>query len=189
MKGYASLIIRSDLIFTGRTENEIIDGFIGIDGNRICCVQTGSDFEKYKGEDTRVLDMTGKVVSPGFVDNHVFFMGYIWEHVGLDTAHINSEEELVHALKKYGLSLKPEEPLLAHGLSGEIQVDKNIFDKEFPDRAVVVFRESREECCMNQKARDRFGFDEENCYAEGCFRMFKELVGNKEYARDRKSVV
>ena len=184
MKGYANLIIRSDLIFTGRTENEIIDGFIGIDGNRICCVQTGSDFEKYKGEDTRVLDMTGKVVSPGFVDNHVFFMGYIWEHVGLDTAHINSEEELVHALKKYGLSLKPEEPLLAHGLSGEIQVDKNIFDKEFPDRAVVVFRESREECCMNQKARDRFGFDEENCYAEGCFRMFKELVGNKEYARE-----
>lgn len=183
--GYASLIIRSDLIFTGRTEDGIMDGFVAVEGNHICCVGKGADFEEYMGENTKVFDMTGKVVAPGFVDNHVFFMGYIWERVGLDTAHISSEEELVRALRSYEAALKPKEALLAHALSEEVEVAADILDKEFPDRAAVVFREGREDCRMNQKARERFGFDEESCYAEGCYRMFQELVGDKKYAREQ----
>ena len=65
MEGHASLIIRSDLIFTGRTKDEIIDGFLAVDGSRICCVEEGLDFKKYTGEHTKVLDMTGRVVTPG----------------------------------------------------------------------------------------------------------------------------
>ena len=45
MEGHASLIIRSDLIFTGRTKDEIIDGFLAVDGSRICCVEEGLDLK------------------------------------------------------------------------------------------------------------------------------------------------
>lgn len=185
MEECASLILRSDLIFTGRTKDEIIDGFLAVDGNRICCVEEGADFEKYTGEHTRILDLTGKVVTPGFVDNHVFFMGYIWERVGLCVSHVQNEKELLDALREYEVSLKPGTPMLAHGLSEKTEVAADLLDKEFPDCAAVVFRESREDCCMNQKARDRFGFDEESCYAESCYRMFQELVGDKEYAKEQ----
>lgn len=185
MERQASFIIRSDLIFTGRTRDEVIDGFIAVEGNRICCVEEGVNFEKYTGEHTRVLDLTGKVVSPGFVDNHVFFMGYIWERVGVDVSNAENEKELLHILKEYEMSLKPDAPMLAHGLMEEAEIDRNILDKEFPDRAVVVFRESREDCCMNQRAKDRFGFDEDSCYAESCYKMFRELVGDKEYAKEQ----
>lgn len=187
MEEYASLIIRSDLIFTGRTKDELIDGFLAVDGNKICCVQEGSDFEKYVGSDTKILDMTGKVVTPGFVDNHVFFMGYMWERVGLDVSDIKSEEELVRALKVYEQSLSQGAPMLAHGLLEDTKVDENVLEKEFPGRAAVVFRESREDCCMNQKARERFGFDEENCYAESCYKLFQELAADKTYAREQYS--
>lgn len=183
MKGHADIIIRSDLIFTGRTKDEIIDGFVAVEGKEIRCVEKGTGFEKYTDKDTKVLDMTGKVVSPGFVDNHVFFMGYIWERVGLDVSDIQSGEELLEALRTYGASLEPEKPVLAHGLSEDTEVLGELLDKEFPERAAVVFRESREDCLMNQKARDRFGFDEESCYAESCYRMFQELVGDQDYAK------
>lgn len=185
MEGHASLIIRSDLIFTGRTKDEIIDGFLAVDGSQICCVEEGLDFKKYTGEHTKVLDMTGKVVTPGFVDNHVFFMGYMWERVGLDVSHVGNEQELLNALKEYEVLLKIDAPMLAHGLSEDTEISKDILEEVFPDRAAVVFRESREECCMNQKARERFGFDEESCYAESCYRMFRELAGDQEYAKEQ----
>lgn len=185
MEEYADIIIRSDLIFTGDARKEIIDGFVAIAGKEICCVEKGRDYKKYAGNHTKIIDMTGKVVTPGFVDNHVFFMGYIWERVGVDVSRSKNQRELFHILRSREKMLEAGKPLFAHSLSDDMEVDEELLDGTFSNRAVVVFRESREGCCMNRAAKDRFEFDNENCYAEACYKMFQELVGDKEYAKGK----
>lgn len=185
MKGYADIIIRSDLIFTGHAQEEIVDGFVAVEGNKICCVEKGTDYKKYAGSHTKIFDMTGKTVTPGFVDNHVFFMGYIWERVGVDVSKCKNQKELFHVLRSQDKILETGKTLFAHGLSEDMEVEEELLDGTFLERAVVVFRESREGCCMNRAGKSRFGFDNESCYAEACYKMFQELVGNKEYAKGK----
>lgn len=72
----ADIIIRSNLIFSGLAEEELLDGFVGIKGKEICCIEKGNNYQEFLGNHTKIFDMTDKVVTPGFVDNHVFFIPY-----------------------------------------------------------------------------------------------------------------
>ena len=94
----------------------------------------------------------------------------------------NSLKELLTA---YETQLAPDEPLFGHDLDDELELNGNLLETWFPGRAAIVFRESREGCLMNQEARERYGFDEENLYAEACWRLFRELVGDREQAKEQ----
>jgi len=49
---------------------------VAITGNKITAVlDEGKNMDPYKGPDTRVIDMTGKFIVPGFIDGHVHFNG------------------------------------------------------------------------------------------------------------------
>ncbi len=181
----ADIIIRSNLIFSGLAEEELLDGFVGIKGKEICCIEKGNNYQEFLGNHTKIFDMTDKVVTPGFVDNHVFFMGYIWQQVGLDVSHITNERELFHALRSYGKTKEKGKPILAHDLPDEMSVNSYLLNESFADTPIVVFRKNREGCCMNQAAIERYGFDEENCYAEACYKLFRELVGDHKYAKKK----
>lgn len=184
MKKKADMVLRSDRIFTGSAADGVKDGFVAVCENRILAVDEWNAHTDYLDEHTQIYDLRGKTVTPGFVDNHVFFMGYMWQHLGTDASGVTDEKSLKELLTAYETQLAPDEPLFGHDLDDELELDGNLLETWFPGRAAIVFRESREGCLMNWEARERYGFDEENCYAEACWRLFRELVGDREQAKE-----
>ncbi len=72
---------------------------VAIKGNTI--LYSGNNYSSYKGEKTTMVDLEGKLLVPGFMDNHTHFLsgGYNLASVDLRKAH--SKQEFISILKEY----------------------------------------------------------------------------------------
>ena len=72
---------------------------VAIKGNTI--IYSGNNYSSYKGEKTTMVDLEGKLLVPGFMDNHTHFLsgGYNLASVDLRKAH--SKQEFISILKEY----------------------------------------------------------------------------------------
>ncbi|MEK6285045.1 MAG: amidohydrolase [Acidobacteriota bacterium] len=68
----ADLILRNGLIYTVDPTNTMTEA-VAIRGGKFVFVGSNQDVKRYKGKQTRVIDLKGQFVVPGFNDNHVHF--------------------------------------------------------------------------------------------------------------------
>jgi predicted amidohydrolase YtcJ len=68
----ADLILRNGLIYTVDSTNTLTEA-VAIRGGKFVFVGSNKDVKKYKGKQTREIDLKGAFVLPGFNDNHVHF--------------------------------------------------------------------------------------------------------------------
>lgn len=68
----ADLILRNGLIYTVDSTNTLTEA-VAIRGGKFVFVGSNKDVKKYQGKQTRVIDLKGQFVLPGFSDNHVHF--------------------------------------------------------------------------------------------------------------------
>ncbi|MEK6409349.1 MAG: amidohydrolase [Acidobacteriota bacterium] len=68
----ADLILRNGLIYTVDPTNTMTEA-VAIRGGKFVFVGSNQDVKRYKGKQTRVIDLKGQFVLPGFNDNHVHF--------------------------------------------------------------------------------------------------------------------
>lgn len=68
----ADLILQNGLIYTVDSTNTLTEA-VAIRGGKFVFVGANRDVKKYKGKQTRVIDLKGALVLPGFNDNHVHF--------------------------------------------------------------------------------------------------------------------
>ena len=68
----ADLILRNGLIYTVDSTNTLTEA-VAIRGGKFVFVGSNKDVTRYRGKQTRVIDLKGQFVLPGFNDNHVHF--------------------------------------------------------------------------------------------------------------------
>jgi predicted amidohydrolase YtcJ len=68
----ADLILRNGLIYTVDSTNTLTEA-VAIRGGKFVFVGSNKDSVRFKGKQTRVIDLKGQFVVPGFNDNHVHF--------------------------------------------------------------------------------------------------------------------
>jgi predicted amidohydrolase YtcJ len=68
----ADLILRNGLIYTVDATNTMTEA-VAIRGGKFVFVGSSKDVMRYRGKQTRVIDLKGQFVLPGFNDNHVHF--------------------------------------------------------------------------------------------------------------------
>jgi predicted amidohydrolase YtcJ len=68
----ADLILRNGLIYTVDSTNTLTEA-VAIRGGKFVFVGSNNDVKRYKGKQTRIIDLKGAFVLPGFNDNHVHF--------------------------------------------------------------------------------------------------------------------
>jgi predicted amidohydrolase YtcJ len=73
---------------------------VAVEGNKIIFVGTSSDAKKHIGEKTRVINLNGKMLLPGFVEGHIHPISGALATVGVDLQY-DSIEEVLDTLKKY----------------------------------------------------------------------------------------
>ena len=72
---------------------------LAIKANKI--IFSGKNFRPYKGNHTTIVDLKGKMVVPGFIDNHTHFISGGYGLTGVDLRKAKTKEEFIAILKAY----------------------------------------------------------------------------------------
>lgn len=139
---------------------------IAIRGDRIVAVGTNQETNRLAGPATRRIDLRGRSVMPGLIDNHAHFMeeGAYWQlETRLDG--VESRKEAIEVLRARARALGPGKWVFTLGgwSIDQFADDKRPFtreelDKVLPDNPVLL---QFTRCCtyMNSKAIEAVGVD------------------------------
>jgi predicted amidohydrolase YtcJ len=71
------------------------------EGNKILFVGSDKDAKKYIDKTTKVIDLNGKLMLPGFIDGHTHFINGGFHLIGLKLHDLTSKKDSVEAIKNY----------------------------------------------------------------------------------------
>lgn len=110
----ATLVIRGGKIYTVNTNNDVAEA-IALANDKIVFVGSAKEVEKYIGDKTKVIDLGGKTLTPGFIENHGHIMGVGYNEIELDLAGVRSFDEMIEMVKKAAATAAPGEWIVGRG--------------------------------------------------------------------------
>ena len=113
-KNPADLIIRGGQIYTANDQQPVVEA-VAILGDRIVYAGDLQGLALFQGEQTKVIDLRGRVMTPGFIEGHGHFMGLGYNELNLDLMDVESYEELVERVKEAVAKAQPGEWILGRG--------------------------------------------------------------------------
>src|SRR5213082_885092 len=72
---------------------------IAVKGDRIIFVGANADAEQFRGDKTRIVDLAGKTVTPGFTDSHCHIFGIGEREMTLNLEGTNTREDFLAKVK------------------------------------------------------------------------------------------
>ncbi len=73
---------------------------IAVQRDRIIFVGANADAEKFRGDKTRIVDLAGKTVTPGFTDSHCHIFGIGEREMTLNLEETNTREDFLAKVKE-----------------------------------------------------------------------------------------
>ncbi|HEY5622962.1 MAG TPA: amidohydrolase family protein, partial [Gammaproteobacteria bacterium] len=111
----ADLVLTNSKILTVDEDFSIVEA-IAIDGERILDVGTAAAIAQHIGENTEVIDLEGRAVIPGLIDNHMHFIRAVqrWDlQARIDG--VNIRQEALDIIAEKAASMQPGEWLMVQG--------------------------------------------------------------------------
>ncbi|HTG17342.1 MAG TPA: amidohydrolase family protein, partial [Blastocatellia bacterium] len=76
-------------------------------GERIIAAGSNDDIKKLIDSHTQVIDLQGKLATPGFIDDHTHFMSGGFQLLSVDLRDAATQEEFAHRIKAYAEKIGP----------------------------------------------------------------------------------
>jgi len=159
-------------IYTMEGEQDAVEAVFVEDG---IIVATGSkrDLEKrYKNSITKITDIKGNTMLPGFVDSHMHLIGHGEKLMKLDFSEMTSSQEISDSIQEY-VKDKPEgEWIIGEGWNENQLPDRKIFhrielDELSPNNPLLLKRICRHAVVVNTKALELAGITDHTPNPEG----------------------
>src|SRR5579871_7060878 len=77
-------------IWTGDSANDRATS-IAIKDSAI--IYVGNDYSAYKGSNTQIIDVDGKMIVPGFTDNHTHFLGGGYQLASVNLRNVKTQKD------------------------------------------------------------------------------------------------
>lgn len=144
---------------------------VGVKNRKIIFVGNSDDSEKYIGSDTRVIDLNGKMILPGFIDAHSH-PAYLAINVhAVDIKTCTTVKEYTDEIGKHAKQ-NPKSPIVyainfEHSVFGSSKPEKELLDEVVPDRPVVAYSGDGHALWINSKAIELVGIDKYTTNPEG----------------------
>lgn len=134
---------------------------VAVTGKKIVYVGTNQGVEALAGKETKVIDLKGKMLLPGFVESHIHpWLSVFAAGVDLQT---DSLPELLRRVKAWADANPDAKVIRGFGwrytLFSTIGPNKDILDKLFPDRPVMLIAIDIHSAWVNSKALEIAGVD------------------------------
>lgn len=110
----ADLIIKGGTIYTVEEGNPTVEA-VAVIGDKIVFAGDLKNLSKYEDENTQVIDLQGKTMTPGFIEGHGHFMGLGYSELNLDLTGVSSYEEMVEKVKEAVTKVQPGQWIVGRG--------------------------------------------------------------------------
>ncbi len=158
----ADMILNNGTVYTvdaARSRHEAV----AVTGGRVSAVGTAAQVAELAGPRTRVLDLGGRLVLPGFIDSHMHASSAVEELYDVSLESCRSVEECVAAVARYAAA-HPELPFIrGYGWSDTYTPRRGPaaaeLDAVVADRPVILFDDSYHAVWLNSRGLERAGFD------------------------------
>lgn len=105
-KPKADLVIKNGNIYTVDENSPKAEAVAVID-DIIAFVGSNQEVEAWIGDNTQVLDLQGKTMTPGLIEGHAHFMGIGENKMNLDLLQVKSYEEMVQMVAEAAKKTRP----------------------------------------------------------------------------------
>jgi predicted amidohydrolase YtcJ len=151
---------------------------VAIRGDRILAVGSDAEVAEHIGPGTRVIDLAGRRVVPGFIEGHGHFMGVGEARLNLDLTAASSWDEIVAMVEEAAAVAEPGAWILGRGWHQEKwdRVPEGAVDgvpthhalsEASPDHPVVLTHASGHAALVNARAMATAGIDRDYRPPEG----------------------
>ena len=157
----ANLILKNGYIYTVDSNRTITEA-IAIKDGKFIYVGSNKDIDKYISKETKVIDLGGRLVLPGFIDSHC--------HPAYGAAHqlfdvmlngLKSIKEYQRAIKDFAAAHPNDKFIRGMGwtnaIFGKTGPDKKIIDEVVNDRPVLLADDGGHAKWVNSKALELAG--------------------------------
>ncbi|MCE7056584.1 amidohydrolase [Algoriphagus sp. AGSA1] len=119
----ADLIFTNGIIYTVNDTQPKAQA-VAVKNGMILAVGTAEEIEIHKTENTEVIDLQGKTMTPGIIESHAHLMGIGYNKLELDLMYVKSYEELVEKVEEAIAKAKPGEWITGRGWHQDKWIEK-----------------------------------------------------------------
>ena len=133
---------------------------IAVSDEKIVYVGENSEASKFVGSNTKVVDLDGKTVLPGFTDCHVHVASFGRSLSALNLRNVTSITQLKEIVSERSQQHESDTWILGYGWDQEKFAEKRLptrwdLDKAAPNNPVILFRVCTHICVANSKALEK----------------------------------
>jgi predicted amidohydrolase YtcJ len=179
----ADLVFLNGEVITVDEHNTIAKA-VAVQGNRIIAVGENEEIEAFIGKNTKVINLQGKSLLPGFIDSHLHLTmyGVNQQAVNCKAAHIHSVEDVLADLRKKAKETPKGMWVRAWGFNETKVKEKRYPTKEELDRIstehpIIIVRTCGHISVVNSKALEIAKIDQHTPDPEGGF-IERDSKGN-----------
>jgi hypothetical protein len=131
-KDAADTVFINGIIHTVDDTNRQVQA-VAVKNGMITAVGDNSSIEKLKGKATKVVDLEGKTMTPGFIESHGHLMGIGYNKLELDLMYVKTYDELVEKVAEAVAKAEPGDWITGRGWHQDKWIEK-------PDNMVKGFQ-------------------------------------------------
>jgi predicted amidohydrolase YtcJ len=166
----ADLLITGGKIYTVNEAQPVVEAVV-VNADTIVFAGSEKDAREWVGENTKVIDLKGNAMIPGFIEGHGHFMGVGYNELDLDLMSIKSYDELVEKVREAVAKAKPGQWILGRGWhqdKWEVKPEKmvkgfqthELLSKVSPNNPVFLRHASGHAAIANAKAMEIAGVNQ-----------------------------
>lgn len=110
----ADLVILGGKIYTVSDRTPVVEA-VAVRGTKILFTGSESEVRSYIADKTKVIDLEGKMMTPGFIEGHAHIMGIGYNRLELDFMAVRSYDELVGMVKDAAEKATPGQWIVGRG--------------------------------------------------------------------------
>lgn len=113
-KSPADLIVSGGKIYTMNPAQPEVEA-VAVTGTKIVFAGSQQDAMSYRGDNTQLIDLQGKTMTPGLIEGHGHIMGLGYNELNLNLSDVKSYEELVERVKIAVSKAQPGQWIVGRG--------------------------------------------------------------------------
>jgi predicted amidohydrolase YtcJ len=110
----ASMIIYGGSIYTVEDSSPMVEA-VAIKDDKILFTGSMDEVEQYRGDNTLLLDLEGKTMTPGLIEGHGHFMGLGYNELNLDLLNTTSYQQIIDAVADRVATAEPGQWITGRG--------------------------------------------------------------------------